>query len=77
MFIWKRKPTSETPFVEARKAPALVSIHAGQDDRQASGAAEDVHDAGENDRLGKHVGANPGNGVGAVLGRDRCRVAGV
>ncbi len=61
----------------AERAGAGVDERIRQNQREASGAAPVVHDAGDDDRLGEHIGANAGNEVGAVLGRERGRVAGV
>ena len=61
----------------AERTGAGVDERIRQNEREASGAAPIVHDAGENDRLGEHVGANAGNRVRAVLGREGGRVAGV
>ena len=61
----------------AERASAGVNERVRQNEREASGAAPIVHDAGEHDRLSEHVGANAGDEIRAILGRERTGVAGV
>ena len=61
----------------SERARTGVDERIRQNEREASGAAPIVHDAGENDRLGEHVGANARHRICAVFGREGGRVAGV
>jgi hypothetical protein len=59
------------------RASAGVDERIRQNEREASGAPPIVHDAGEHDRLGEHVGAHAWDEIRAILGRERTGVGGV